>query len=285
MLYSLLHLGGFPGDVDFYRGRTAGAARILELGAGDGRVGAVLCADAQYTGVEICAEFATAARERVDGTVLEADMFAPLPEGTAPFNAVVLCANTLFCTPRHAELLARCSEAMAPGGTLLFDVYNAAPWHEEALYIAGGGSAEDGPEVRQRAKGEEGEEGDEGEESEESGEESGEGGVGGEGGEFKEDPDLLVRAIDEAGRKWTVFERDPKVDAAKREIVCAYDFEAESGERASQANTHHYALPEQLRAMLDAAGFEIEATFGGFEGEAFDEEESDHLIFAARLRD
>ena len=50
MLYSLLHLGGFPGDVDFYRGRTAGAARILELGAGDGRVGAVLCADAQYAG-------------------------------------------------------------------------------------------------------------------------------------------------------------------------------------------------------------------------------------------
>ena len=27
-----------------------------------------------------------------------------------------------------------------------------------------------------------------------------------------------------------------QVDAAKREIVCAYDFEAESGERASQAS-------------------------------------------------
>ena len=85
MLYSLLHLGGFPGDVEFYRGRTAGvarmldlarsrspvdtpflaprraltelppphpsgAARILELGAGDGRVGAALCANAQYAG-------------------------------------------------------------------------------------------------------------------------------------------------------------------------------------------------------------------------------------------
>jgi hypothetical protein len=76
-----------------------------------------------------------------------------------------------------------------------------------------------------------------------------------------------------------------QVDAAKREIVCTYDFEAESGERASQVNTHHYALPGQLHAMLDAAGFEVEATFGGFEGEAYDEEESDHLIFAARLRD
>ena len=116
----------------------------------------------------------------------------------------VLCANTLFCTPRHAELLARCSEAMAPRGTLLFDVYNAAPWHEEALYIAGGGSAEDGAEARQRAEGEEG-----GEEGEESGEEGGE--EGGVGGELEEDEDVLVRAIDEAGRKWTVFERDPEV--------------------------------------------------------------------------
>ena len=31
MLYSLLHLGGFPGDVEFYRGRTAGVARMLDL--------------------------------------------------------------------------------------------------------------------------------------------------------------------------------------------------------------------------------------------------------------
>ena len=124
------------------------------------------------------------------------------------------------------------------------------------------------------------------------------------------------------------YTRAAQVDAAKREIVCRYDFEAESGERASQvnpiarsrdrsvgrdawrgthagrctlpvlshphraralpphqANTHYYALPDQLHAMLDAAGFEVEATFGGFGGEAYDEDESDHLIFAARLRD
>jgi len=268
MLYSLLHLGGFAGDVDFYRGRTAGAARILELGAGDGRVGAELCAGSQYVGVELCAEFVAAARERVNGTVLEADMFSPLPEGTAPFDAVVLCANTLFCTPRHAELLARCSEAMAPRGSLLFDVYNAAPWHDEALYIAGEGCARGSAEGWEDAEDAEDAEGGEGEEGEEG-----------------EEKDLLVRAIDEAGRKWSVFERDPEVDAAKRQIVCTYDFEAESGERASQANVHHYALPDQLRALLDAAGFEVEATFGGFEGEAFDEQESDHLIFAARRRD
>eukprot|EP00908_Phaeocystis_cordata_P024589 Transcript_7049.p2 GENE.Transcript_7049~~Transcript_7049.p2 ORF type:complete len:184 (-),score=59.12 Transcript_7049:664-1215(-) len=133
MLYSLLHLGGFAGDVDFYRGRTAGAARILELGSGDGRIGAALCAGAEYVGVERCADFVAAAAERVNGTLLEADMFAPLPEGTPPFDAVVLTANTLFCDPRHAELLARCRDALAPGGALLFDVYNAAPLVERAV--------------------------------------------------------------------------------------------------------------------------------------------------------
>ena len=230
-------------------------------------------------GVEICAEFAAAARERVDGTVLEADMFAPLPSGTAPFDAVLLCANTLFCTPRHAELLARCSEAMAPRGTLLFDVYNAAPWHEEALYRAGGGGAEG--EQQEGAAGEEDAQG-KGVWANADGEEEGEAAGG---GEEESSSDLLVRAIDADGREWNVFERDPEVDPAAREIVCTYDFEAASGERASQANVHHYALPAQLRTMLDAAGFEVEATFGGFEGEAFDEDESEHLIFAARRRE
>ena len=42
------------------------------------------------------------------------------------------------------------------------------------------------------------------------------------------------------------------------------------------------AGPDQTDA---ATGFEVEATFGGFGGEAYDEDESDHLIFAARLRD
>ena len=48
--------------------------------------------------------------------------------------------------------------------------------------------------------------------------------------------------------------------------------------RAHKYASHH----DELR---EAAGFDVEATFGGFGGEAFDEEESDHLIFAARRRD
>ena len=51
----------------------------------------------------------------------------------------------------------------------------------------------------------------------------------------------------------------------------------------SQVNEHHYALPEQLSALLAAAGFEVERLCGGFEGEAFDEEESEHMVYRARL--
>ena len=81
--------------------------------------------------------------------------------------------------------------------------------------------------------------------------EEGEGAAGAEEGEG-ESEDLLVRAVDVAGREWSVFERDPEVDAAAQRIVCTYDFEAASGERTSQTNVHHYALPAQLRGLLDA---------------------------------
>lgn len=253
MMYSLLHLGGFDGDLAFYSSRCRGAARVLELGAGDGRVGAEISADAEYVGVENCAEFCTSARERLAGrgTVLEADMLHPLPVGTEPFDTVVMAANTLFCTPEHETLLHRCSEALAPGGLLLFDVYNAVPWHEEALELQGEGGAE------------------------------------AEEGEPEAEDDLLVKAVDAAGREWHVYEREPAVDPAAQQIVCRYDFETAGGEKhLTQVNVHHYSLPDELRSLLDKCGFEIEATYGGF-GEnppPFDGEESEHLVFAARRR-
>ena len=246
MLYSLLHLGGFDGDLAFYRSHTAGASRILELGAGDGRMGAELSTSAEYVGVENCAEFLDAARQRITGTgscILEQDMLAPLPEDTPKFEAAILTANTFFCTPQHSLLLDRCREALAPGGTLLFDVYNAAPWHEDAL------------SPRNEA-----------------------------GEEATNEEDLLVKAIDVEGREWSVFERDAEVNTAQQQIICSYDFQAASGERTTQTNVHHYALPAQLHSLLHAAGFEVLATYGGFGDEPFDEDESEHLIFEARLR-
>ena len=119
MLYSLLHLGGFAGDVDFYRGRTAGAARILELGSGDGRIGAALCAGAEYVGVERCADFVAAAAEQASSPrgkscpqpCEDAPRGRPVPGGesrgrpaSAPLttHGLRLTCTTTHRTVRHA---------------------------------------------------------------------------------------------------------------------------------------------------------------------------------------
>jgi len=206
-LYSLLHLNGFPGDTAFYRGACAGDARVLELGAGDGRVGEVLCAAAgiEYVGVELCDEFVASATERLSpytrARVVVGDMLTRGVGGDEPFDAVLLTANTFFCTPEHGELLVRCREALRPGGRLLFDVYNARDWHEEALHGPREAGADDGAVE--------------------------------EGGEdLEEESEVLVLARDVDGREWTVYEREPEVDAEKRVIRCTYDYHAATGERA-----------------------------------------------------
>ena len=161
LLYSLLHLGGFAGDLSFYTDRCSAASRVLELGSGDGRVAAALCRgelhlstmQAQleppesptklppravpleaYLGIEMRDEFVEKAVARLGAPAepsatgaagegasesgagvarfLRADFLEPLPASTPPFDAAVVSANTLFCTPRHAELLSRCAEAV-----------------------------------------------------------------------------------------------------------------------------------------------------------------------------
>lgn len=49
-------------------------------------------------------------------------------------------------------------------------------------------------------------------------------------------------------------------------------------------NEHHYLLREDLEAILDAAGFDVEGVYGSFERGPFNAEESDHLIYATRRR-
>lgn len=288
LLYSLLHLGGFAGDLAWYSDRVSG--RVLELGCGDGRVAASLClgerspsvlqratgagvgGDARslaepavtaYVGVEMRGEFAERARSRLavyggEALVHEGDFLEPLPPplSEAPFDAVVVSANTLFCTPRHAALLERCAAHLSPGGLLCLDVYNAMPWHEE------GEAEEEEDEAAARAY-----------EADGSGHGADDGGS-----------DELVRVTDEDGVQWRVFEQEPQVDVSSQTIVCSYDFESSGGGRLSESLTHHYATPEQLVRLLDGAGFDIEELHGGFGSERFDAEESEHLVVAARRR-
>ena len=282
LLYSLLHLGGFAGDLRFYSSRCSGSSRILELGCGDGRVAAAVVLgegsltilqqhqvaleqdgaatfpleklkcemDAlRYLGVEMSEALAEKARSRLAPAehcahIVTADFHEPLGEGD--FDAAILSANTLFCTPKHELVLQRCAEALAPGGRLLLDVYNADDWHKAA-------QEEEAQEEALAAD------------------------------EADDKNDLLVVVEDESGAEWKVFEREPVVDAAAQTIACHYDFEATAdGTRFSQTVQHHYVLPEQLIHLLDGAGFAIEAIDGGFDGQPFEPSESEHLVVVAR---
>jgi SAM-dependent methyltransferase len=242
-LYSLLHLNGFPGDTAFYNGACASASTILEFGAGDGRVGEALCqaAEVEDLGVELCEDFVAAARERLSSCAraraILGDMLQPGVAGDEPFDAVLMTANTMFCTPCHADLLARCQEALRPGGQLVFDIYNARDWHEKALHgppegFGGGEDASDGhpPQSDGWLR----------------------------GAEEERESDVLVMAVDGDGREWTVCERDPEVDAQARTIRCTYDFEAATGERA------RYYVPNGKRAILGCSKTKLD--FSGHNG-------------------
>jgi SAM-dependent methyltransferase len=289
LLYSLLHLGGFDGDLRFYSQRSAG--RVLEMGCGDGRIAAALClgaaplsvlqqqssqeqplptdssAPSAYVGIELCEPLALKARARLADApcpteVVEGDFLAPLPaERTSCFDTVIVSANTLFSVPRHDVLLSHCATALTPGGVLLLDVYNALLWHD---------SENDRPD------------------------ESSEEGAGSEE-EGSEEETLLVRVQDEEGTDWTVYEREPAVDSSAQTIACAYDFHAaaaEEGEEAggesatfSETLVHEYLLPEQLVRKLDANGFAIDHIYGGFDGADFDADESEHVVVVARRKE
>ena len=305
LLYSLLHLGGFPNDLAFYSGRCGGG-RVLELGCGDGRLGVHLClgespltvlqqnmegapspppqqnsaaaaaAPEAYVGVELCAPLAAKARERLaaapSATVVTADFLDPLPAGEATFDAALVSANTLFATPSHAALLSQCSAALKPGGVLLLDVYNALPWHpEEGEWQQIGGEDEDDTGAGLEAEAEE------------------------EAEDEDDEPTLLVRVQDEDGRDWRVYESEPEVEAEQQKITCTYDFKEATatstagagdsgGETFSESLVHHYLLPEQLVRLLDTHGFSIDEIFGDFDEAPFEPEESEHLVVVARRR-
>jgi SAM-dependent methyltransferase len=300
LLYSLLHLGGFPNDLAFYS-RHCGSGRILEMGCGDGRLGVHLCLGEssltvlqqqqqeqsdgsvaspkatvapkpllEYVGVELCEPLALKARERLaaapNAKVVVGDFLEALTTADAgAFDAVLVSANTLFATPRHAALLEQCATALSPGGVLLLDVYNSLPWHPEEGWEEIGGNGE----------------GEGGDERQEEGEEEEEEGANDEG------RSLLVRVQDEDGRDWSAYETDPEVDADEQRIVCSYEFKEAGveGGTFTEELVHHYLLPEQLVRMLDTHRFAIDEIFGDFDEEAFNPEESEHLVVIARLRE
>jgi SAM-dependent methyltransferase len=124
-------------DVNFYRALASeiGAAPLLELGCGSGRLLVPLCRDGRrVTGVDRSSAMLAAAAGRLQrigrraqhAQLLRAD-FRDLPIGRAHF-ALVLCPfNTLqhlYTREDFERFLGSTRRALLPGGRLAFDVMN-----------------------------------------------------------------------------------------------------------------------------------------------------------------
>lgn len=151
-LYRSVHRGN-PGDVDYYRRVCSGADTVLELGCGAGRIAHAVAAD----GVDVVGlEMDPALRALgADGpaSLLAGDMRSFSLGRT--FDRILIPYNGLYCLTTDADQL-RCLEQvrahLVPTGLLVFDGYNADPFHEEG---ADGGNDEDelGMVARARAEG------------------------------------------------------------------------------------------------------------------------------------
>ncbi len=129
-LYAKVH-DGAPGDVDFYRAQTAGAARVLELGSGWGRVASALeCGE--VVGLESDAGMrALGARRGFESIAGDMRDFS-----LGLFDRVIIPFTGIYCLLSEEDLLACLGcigRALAPGGRLIFDAYAADSFHAEAL--------------------------------------------------------------------------------------------------------------------------------------------------------
>jgi SAM-dependent methyltransferase len=143
-LYSALHAGN-EGDVAFYLRQCRDAQRVLELGAGAGRVGLALAeAGITVTGVELDPGLLALSHERLARR--EAALGRKLParfvlgdmttydESAVAYDCVIIPYSALWCLPDDAakrQCLTRASHCLADGGRLVLDVYDADVWMPE----------------------------------------------------------------------------------------------------------------------------------------------------------
>lgn len=120
-----------------------GAARVLELGCGTGRLLARVRAPVRV-GVDVSREMLRRARARALPVVL-ADAHR-LPFAGGSFDAILAGKGT-FRYLDHARAFAECARVLAPGGRLGVHLYAAHTWSPRAA-LAGvwtGGRAHSGP--------------------------------------------------------------------------------------------------------------------------------------------
>jgi SAM-dependent methyltransferase len=241
-LYALTHRGN-AGDVAFYGEMCKGAKRVLELGAGSGRLLAAL-ADAKrlLVGLELDRELYRLAKRNLRALpepkrravrVLQADMRAfALPQR---FDRVLLPYNALYCLLGRRAALAcfrAARRALEPGGTFILDVWNAEPFQRMDEATAA------------------------------------------------DDLEPIV-SLRYAGRTWDVFERS-RVRRVQQRLDVSYTYVPREGGKSVQIPiAQRYFLPSEVSDLLQRAGFTIAARYGDFSRRRFGAR-SAQLIVVAR---
>ena len=133
-LYEAVHAGQ-PGDVNFYLGACHGAAKVLELGCGFGRVLSPLCrAGHEVWGLDNDEALLARAAERApQAHLILGDMRTF--ELDERFDRVIIPFSGLWCLLDPADIVATLGRArahLAPGGMVIFDGYAADGFHESA---------------------------------------------------------------------------------------------------------------------------------------------------------
>ncbi|MDQ3034719.1 MAG: class I SAM-dependent methyltransferase [Myxococcota bacterium] len=241
-LYAAVHRGT-PGDVDFHRAQCAGAARVLELGCGYGRVACALAeAGHAIVGVEIDpamlgiarASAASAPAELRDRLTLREGDARALELGALRFERVLLAHSTIYCFRSDDEVRAVLRGARAhlvPGGRLVIDAYAADDFHAHLDPDAADAWGE-------------------------------------------------IARVEAAGRRWRVLERSDWDRAAQR-VSAHYRHEPLGGGRAIETTIEHrYLLASQLESLLRDEGFEVLRIDGDFESTPF-HPEAEHLVVVA----
>ncbi len=246
-LYCAVH-DGAPGDVEFYVEAARGAARVLELGAGNARVAlAIAERGITITALERDPGMLALARARRDAaddevaarlTIAEGDMTSfALDER---FDRVIIPFTGIYCLLDEADLdacLARVAAHLTDDGQLLFDAYAADGFHEEAR-----------PE------------------------------------DYPDDQLEEVALIGRGDDTLTVFERS-RWDREAQRMDAIYVYLDDSERVVAELEVgHRYLLSSQVEPALARAGLRLEARYGGFDRSPFGPGSGSMVIVARRAR-
>ncbi|HWZ88985.1 MAG TPA: class I SAM-dependent methyltransferase [Polyangiaceae bacterium] len=241
-LYALTHRGT-PGDAAFYARFCAGARSVLELGAGYGRlVSALARARRLVVGLDCDAQLLAAAKRSLRSLPLAKGRSVRLVQGDMRSFELGQRFERVVLPYNGLYCLLTKRDALA-----CFRAVRAAldPGGTFAFDVWNAEAFQRQPAVRTRVS----------------------------------DPEPIV-ALRHAGCTWDVFEHS-RIRRVAQRLDVVYEYVPRTGGAARQIPiAQRYYRPAELRALLERAGFAVQARYGDFSGARFTPR-SPHLIIVA----